>query len=167
MKRTIFILTILLAGMTLSAQTIGTQNLYNKYKGEKGVVALYIPGFAIRMAGAIADLDKEERQLLRGMKSIRVLTIDDAERYPNANFAREAKIKPGQGGFEILMEVCENGEDVKILGKEKNGHLKDLLILVGGEDNVMVHIRGRMNADMIGSLSNIAGLNDIEVFSQL
>jgi len=66
-----------------------------------------------------------------------------------------------------MIEVSEDGEDVKILGREKNGKLKDLLILVGGDENVMVHIKGRMNADMIGSLSNIAGLDDLDIISQL
>lgn len=167
MKRTIFILSILIAGMTLSAQTIGTNNLYKKYKGEKGVVSIYIPGIAMRLAGSIADLDREERKLLRSMKSIRVLTIEDKERYEGVNFAREARIKPGQSGFKMMIEISEEGEDVKILGREKNGKLKDLLILVGGDENVMVHIKGRMNADMIGSLSNIAGLDDLDIISQL
>lgn len=167
MKRTIFVLSILIAGIMLSAQTIGTNNLYQKYKGEKGVISIYIPGFAIRLAGSIADLDREERKLLRSIKSVRILTIEDQERFKGVNFAREAKIKPGQGGFKMMIEVSEGGEDVKILGREKNGKLKDLLILVGGDENVMVHIKGRMNADMIGSLSDIAGLNDINIISQL
>ena len=80
---------------------------------------------------------------------------------------KEAKIKPGQGGYEMLMEVSDDGEDVMILGKQKRGKLKDLLIIVGGEDNVLVHIRGRLNADMIGSISDIAGLDDLNFTSQL
>lgn len=102
MKRTIFVLSILIAGIMLSAQTIGTNNLYQKYKGEKGVISIYIPGFAIRLAGSIADLDREERKLLRSIKSVRILTIEDQERFKGVNFAREAKIKPGQGGFKMI-----------------------------------------------------------------
>ena len=67
----------------------------------------------------------------------------------------------------MMMEVYEDGEEVIILGREKNGKLKDLLIIVGGNDNVMVHIKGRLNADMIGSISNIAGLDDLDFTSQL
>jgi hypothetical protein len=167
MKKAIFIFTILLAGMALSAQTIGTNNLYQKYRGERGVVALYIPGFAVRLAANIADLDYEEDQLLRSVRSIRVLTIEDNERFEGVNFVREAKLKPGQGGFKMLMEVSEDGEDVMILGKEKNGKLKDLLVIVGGDENVLVHIRGRLSADIIGSISDIAGLDELNFTSQL
>ncbi len=167
MKKLILTLSIALVGLTLSAQTLGTANLYQKYKGERGVVALYIPGFAVRLAANIADLDYEEDQLLRSVRSIRVLTIDDNEGFEGVNFVREAKLKPGQGGFKMLMEVSEDGEDVMILGKEKNGKLKDLLVIVGGDDNVMVHIKGRLNADIIGSISEIAGLDELNFTSQL
>ncbi|MFC2129574.1 DUF4252 domain-containing protein [Bacteroidota bacterium] len=167
MRRIIFILTILLAGATLSAQTIGTANLYQKYRGQRGVVSLYLPGFVMKFAANIADLDAEEDALLRSVRSIRVLTIDDAERFPEANFVRESRIKPGQGGFQMLIEVSDDGEDVMILGKERKGKLKELLVVVGGDENVLVHIRGRLNADMLGSISNIAGLDDFDFTSQL
>ena len=91
MRRIILSLTILLAGMTLSAQTMGTNNLYQKYRGQKGVVALYIPGFAVRLAANIADLDHEEDQLLRSIKSLRVLTIEDAAKFEGVNFAKRSK----------------------------------------------------------------------------
>ena len=167
MRRTIFILCILMAGATLSAQTIGTNSLYQKYKGQKGVVSLYLPGFVMKFAANIADLDAGEDELLRSVRSIRVLTIDDAERFPDANFVTEARMKPGQGGFDTLLEVHEDGENVMILGKQKKGKLRELLVLVGGDENVMVHIRGRMNADILGSISNIAGLDDFDFTSQL
>ena len=167
MKRIIFTLSILLAGLTLSAQTIRTYNLYNKYRGEKGVISIYVPGCVARLAAGIGDLKPEEAQLLRCIRSVRVLTIDDNERFPGVNFVKEARIHPGDAGFESLVEVHEDGEDVMIMGKIKGDKLKDLLVIVGGEDNVLVHIRGRLNADMIGSLSNIAGLQDMDFTSQL
>lgn len=167
MRRLIFLLCIVLIGTTLSAQTIGTNNLYQKYRGQKGVVSLYLPGFVMKFAANVADLDGDEDLLLRSVRSIRVLTIDDTERFPDANFVRESRMKPGKGGFETLIEVYDDGEDVMILGKQKRGKLKELLVLVGGEENVLVHIRGRLNADMLGSISNIAGLDDLDFTSQL
>lgn len=167
MRRITFILCILLIGATLSAQSIKTNNLYQKYRGQKGVVSLYLPGCVMKLAANIADLDNEEDELLRSIRSIRVLTIEDSERYPDVNFVREANIKSGQGGYEMLLEVHDGNEDVMIFAKQKKGKLKNLLVVVGGDDNVLVHIKGRMNADMLGSISNIAGLDDFDFTSQL
>lgn len=158
---------ILFFGTILSAQTIETEILYHKYRGEEGVISLWIPGIAMKLAASIADLDDDEDALLRSIKSIRVLTIEDTDLYPGVNFTREANITAGCNGFQVLMQVTDGEEDVMILGREKNGKLKDLLVLVGGDENVMVHIKGRMNADMIGSLSSIAGLDNIESLSKL
>lgn len=158
---------ILFSGTVLSAQTIATEKLYQKYKGEEGIVSIWIPGIAMRLAASIADLEGDEEDFLRSIRSIRVLTIEDNSLYPDVNFTREANIKPGKNGYQVLLQVNDGGEDIMILGREKKGKLKDILILVGGEDNVMVHIKGRMNADMISSIAQIAGLDQIDYISQL
>lgn len=157
---TLFI-AILFTGTTLSAQTLATEMLYQKYRGEEGVVSIWLPGIAMKLAASIADLEQEEAAFLRSIRSMRVLTIDNNELYPGVNFVREANTHSGRNGYEVLVQVTSDGEDVLILGKEKHGKLKDMLILVGGEDNVMVHIKGRMHADMIGSLAQIAGVENI------
>lgn len=148
---------ILLAGTTLSAQTIETERLFQKYRGEQGVVSLWIPGIVMRLAANIADLEPAEAAFLRSIRSIRLLTIDDPDLYPGVNFINEAHITSGRNGYEVMMQVNSDGEDVMILGRERNGRLKDMLVIVGGDDNVMVHIKGRLNADMIGAVAEIAG----------
>lgn len=158
---------LLFLGTIVSAQSIETEILYQKYRGEEGIISLWIPGIAMKLAASIADLEVEEEALLRSIKSLRVLTIEDTDLYPDVNFTKEVDFKPGRNGYQLLMQVTEGGEDVMILGREKGGKLKDILVLVGGEENVMVHIKGRMNADMIGSISNIAGLDNIHSLNKL
>ncbi|MCF8225101.1 MAG: DUF4252 domain-containing protein [Bacteroidales bacterium] len=167
MKRLVIILVVLSFSLPdISAQFSGTQQLYDKYKGEEGVMSLWIPGLAIRLASSIADLEDEEADFLRTIRSLRILTIEEKSLFPDANFTREASIEAGWNGYKMMMEVHDSGEDVCLLGRTRNGKLKDLLILVGGEDNVLVHIKGRMNADMIGSLANIAGVEEHLAFNQ-
>ncbi|MDF1570680.1 MAG: DUF4252 domain-containing protein [Bacteroidales bacterium] len=152
---------ILFTGTSLSAQPLAAEMLYQKYRGEEGVVSIWLPGIAMKLAATIADLEHEEAAFLRSIRSMRVLTIENNELYPGVNFAREANIHIGRNGYEVMVQVTSDGEDVLILGREKRGKLKDMLILVGGEDNVMVHIKGRMQADMIGSLAQIAGVEQL------
>lgn len=166
-KITILSILLILAGGLVSAQTIQTERLYQKYRGEKGVISIWIPGVAMKLAASIADLEYEEEQFLRSIRSIRVLTIDDPSLFPDVNFTKEAQIEPGKNGYEVMVQVSDGKEDVLIMGREKNGKLKDLLVLVGGEDNVMVQIKGRLNSDMLASLAQIAGLEDVESLSQL
>jgi hypothetical protein len=168
MKRLAIVLLFAL-GITQGAhsQSIRSANLYQKYRGEKGVVAVYIPGFVMKFAASIADLDGPEKQMVKSLQSLRVLTIEDHTRFSNVNFVKELKLHSIKGKFTPLLEVHDGGEDVMILGKEKKGKLKDLLIVVGGEDNVLVHIRGRMNADMLSSIADIADIDELRYTRQL
>jgi hypothetical protein len=165
MKKLILSLLILSTGLTLFAQPAGFDRLYYQYKGEEGVVALKIPGFVMRLAASIGDLDREEKALLRSMRSVTVLTIEEAHLYPGVNFTEEIKLSSDH--YKLLMEVHDEDEDVIIAAREKNGKLRDLIVVVGGDENVLVHVRGRMDSDLLENLAEVAGIEELHVTAQL
>jgi len=165
MKKLILSLLILGAGLTLFAQPTGFDRLYYQYKGEEGVVALKIPGFVMRIAGSIGDLDRQERELLRSLRSVTVLTIEEADLYPGVNFTEEIQLSSDH--YQLLMEVHEEDEDVLIAAREKNGKIRDLIVVVGGDENVLVHVRGRMESDLLENLAEVAGVDQLHVTAQL
>jgi hypothetical protein len=167
MKRITFSIFLALFSLTMFAQPAGFDRLYYSYKGEEGVVAIKIPGFILKLAGALADLEGEERQLLRSLRSVTVLTIEDSEQSPGVNFAREVNFSRPGGGYELLLEVHDGEEDVVIAAREINGRIRDLVIVVGGEDNVLVHVRGRMNRDLLEALAGVTGLDELEFTSRI
>lgn len=77
MKKLVISSLLLVFSLSLIAQPTGIERLYYNYKGEEGVVALKIPGFVMKLAASIADLDREERQLVRSLRSVTVLTIEE------------------------------------------------------------------------------------------
>lgn len=158
----IFLIAILIAFTApLMSQPAGLERLYYNYKGEEGVVSIRIPGFLLRLAGCIADLDHEERQLVRSLRSVTVLTIEDNGLYPGVNFAEEVDVHRMHGGYHLLMEVHEDDEDVVIAARERGGKIRELIVLVGGSDNVLVRIRGRMNSDLLESLAGVTGIEKL------
>jgi len=128
-------------------------------------VALKIPGFVMKLAGSIADLDREEKQLLKSLRSVTVLTIEEESLYPDVNFTEQINLSSDH--YQLLMEVHEDGEDVIIAAREKNGKLRDLIVVVGGDDNVLVHVRGRMDSDLLENLSAVAGVDELHFTAQL
>ncbi len=164
-----FILTSLFVALSASlfAQPVGFDRLYYSYKGEEGVVALRIPGFVMKLAGSIADLDQEERQLLRSLRSVTVLTIEEPHLYPGVNFTEEIRVDRMHGDFKLLLEVHDGNEDVVIAAREKNGKIKDLIVVVGGDENVLVHVKGRMNSNLLENLAGVAGVDELRFTAQL
>jgi len=167
MKKILFTAIILTFGFTLFAQPAGFDRLYYEYKGEEGVVALKIPGFVMKLAGSMADLDREEKALLKSLRSVTVLTIEEEHLYPGVNFTEEINLSNMRGGYKMLMEVHDGDEDVIIAAREKNGKLRDLIVIVGGDDNVLVHVRGRMDSDLLENLAGVAGVDELHFTAQL
>ena len=164
----LFISTIILAfSITLIAQPAGFDRLYYQYKGEEGVVALKIPGFVMKLAGSIAGLDREEKELLKSLRSVTVLTIEESDLYPDVNFTEEINLSRLNKDYKLLMEVHDADEDVIIAAREKNGKLRDLIVVVGGDENVLVHVRGRMESDLLENLAAVAGVDELHFTAQL
>ena len=161
MKKIIFSALILAFSVSLFAQPAGFNNLYYDYKGEEGVVALRIPGFVMKLAGTIADLDGPERDLLRSLRSVTVLTIEESHLYPEVNFTEEVNLSNMRNGYHIMLEVHDGDEDVIIAAREKKGKIRDLIVVVGGDENVLVHVRGRMESDLLENLSEVAGIDEL------
>jgi len=149
------------------AQPAGFDRLYYEYKGEEGVVALKIPGFVMKLAGSMADLDREEKALLKSLRSVTVLTIEEGHLYPGVNFTKEINLSNMRGGYKMLMEVHDGDEDVIIAAREKDGKLRDLIVVVGGDENVLVHVRGRMDSDLLENLAEVAGVDELHFTAQL
>jgi len=167
MKKLILSLLIISIGLTLFAQPAGFDRLYYQYKGEEGVIALKIPGFVMKLAGSIADLDREEKALLKSLRSVTVLTIEESYLYPDVNFTEEINFSKLNNGYRLLLEVHDGDEDVIIAAREKNGKLRDLIVVVGGDENVLVHVRGRMESDLLENLAEVAGVDELHFTAQL
>ena len=167
MKKLLFSAIILIFGVSLFAQPAGFDRLYYEYKGEEGVVALKIPGFVMKLAASMADLDREEKKLLKSLRSVTVLTIEEDHLYPGVNFTEEINLSNMRGGYKMLMEVHDGDEDVIIAAREKDGKLRDLIVVVGGDENVLVHVRGRMDSDLLENLAGVAGVDELKFTAQL
>lgn len=154
-------------GVSLHAQPAGLDRLYYNYKGEEGVVALRIPGFIMKLAGSIADLDWEEKQLLRSLRSVTILTIEETHLYPNVNFTEEVNLSHMKGGYKMLLEVHDKDEDVVIAVREKKEKITDLIVVVGGNENVLVHVRGRMNSNLLENLAEVAGVEELQFTAKI
>jgi len=167
MKKLILPSAILMFSVSLLAQPAGYSRVYQTYRGEEGVTCIRVPGFLMKFAGMCADLDREERQLLRCLRSVTVLTIEDTDRYPGVNFVKEMDHTRMRGDYNLMMEVHEDDEQVIIAAREKKGKITDLIVVIGGEENTLVHLRGRMKSDLLKDLGKVAGIDKLELTARI
>ena len=157
----------LIAGISLYAQIAEINHLYDTYRGEKDVISIYIPGFACRLAARIGEVDCEEQELLNSIRSIRLQVVENEEINQRVNYARACSRRKLSKEYIPLLEVHEEDQDVLILAKQKEDALKELIILVGGEENVMIWIKGRMDQDLMKNLFEVTGIEHCRLTKQI
>ncbi|MCK4854467.1 MAG: DUF4252 domain-containing protein, partial [Bacteroidales bacterium] len=60
--------------------------------------------------------------------------------------------------------IKEADQEVLILAKEEDGKLRELLVLVGGEDNVLVSVEGNFTMNDLEALGDLDGLDMLDDF---
>jgi len=160
MKKLIIFSFIALLSFSAVAQPSQTDKLFIKYHGMEGVTSFFIPGFLCRFAASVADLDAEEEELLRTIRSIKILTVEHPDLNHELNFAEEIRCDRMDKRYQLLLEVHETNEDVLIFAREKNHCIIELAVIVGGDENTVVCIKGRMDHDLICALSEVTGISE-------
>jgi len=167
MKKLIILSFIALLSFSAVAQPSQADKLFIKYRGMDGVMSFYIPGFICRFAASVGDLDAEEEELLRTIRSIKILTVEHPVLNHKLNFAKEIRYDRMDERYQLLLEVHDPEEDVLIFAREKNHCITELVIIVGGDENAMVCIKGRMDHDLLYALSEVTGISECSFTREL
>jgi hypothetical protein len=164
MKKIAFLMTLLVLPFLVNAQKSPVDRLFKKYYGKEGFTSVLVNKEAFEV---IAKMEKSEGEIegcLGKIDRVRVIAQEDeAEEMEGINFMEELKGEEF-GDYKELVVVKESDQEVLILAKEDGGELAELLILVGGEENVLVSIEGRFTMEDLEALSEIEeleGLGDI------
>ena len=156
MKKLIFILTMMLP-LALLAQKSPVDKLFDKYANQKGFTTVNISGKLLGFAGQFDSGDPATGEMLKGLKGIRILTVDNPAITGKLDFFTELE-KDGffrNNEYEVLMEVTESTEVVRFLAKDGgNGKLSDLLLVVGGDNSTLISISGIIDPENIGKITN-------------
>lgn len=154
MKRIMIIAALLLTAFAAIAQD--GRSIYRKYSGSEGVTAVYISPAMFRMIGKIPDLDVEgdNVNLAPIIQSLSGLYLIESENPKiNAELKADAEALVESGKFELLMEVREESETVRMytIGTETivTGFV---MISDEGDETVFICLDGRMNRNDLENL---------------
>jgi hypothetical protein len=167
MKKIAFLMTLLVLPFLVNAQKSPIDKLFKKYYGKEGFTSVLVHKEAFEV---IAKMEKSEGEIegsLGKIDRVRVIAQEDeSEEMEGINFLEELK-GIEFGDYKELVVVKESDQEVLILAKEDGGKLAELLILVGGEENVLVSIEGRFTMEDLEALSEIEELEDIEELEEI
>jgi hypothetical protein len=168
MKKSFLILTALFLTIAMQAQTNPVDEMFNKYSDKAGFTLVTISG---RMFSMIASLDAENPDadnLIRRLKSIRILSVEDSLLNVNLNFYSELSKKLDFSVYEELMVVKEGRDITKFLIRENGNVISELLVIVGGPGgNSIISIKGDLSMKNISDLSKNVGIQELKTLEEL
>ena len=162
MKKIIAISVMLLIAVGAFAQE--GKRLYNKYSDQEGVSAVYISPAMFKLMGQLPDINVETADgkkmdmapLVRSFSGFYMLSFEKKSA-ASAELYKEVTSMVNKGGFELLMEVKDDGSTVRMytLGDEKV--VNSFVCLMNNDDQTMFFsLEGSMNRSDIEKM--IAGM---------
>jgi len=130
--------------------------LFNKYANREGFTTVNISGKLLSFASKFDDSKSKETAMLEKLSGIRILSVEDKDLNKGLNFYKELEADGffKNHNYEVLMEVTEKDEVVRFYGRAgEKGKLSELLMVIGGNDNTLISIRGVIDPDDIGKIT--------------
>lgn len=169
MKKLILISIIAALSLPSFSQKSPVDDLFEKYNGREGFTSVYISSRMFSLLARIDTEDQEFQNLVSRIRGIRILAVDSAANVSGINFIGELQKKLNASGYEELMTVKEQNDEIRFMIREVNGKIAELLMITGGDGSSVVSITGDLDLKTIASLSDnigIEGLEDLEKVKQ-
>jgi hypothetical protein len=145
MRRLFFALVTLALTLSGSGQR-SVDALFNKYAGNHGFVTVTINGNLLKLAKALCDDNEDDNDRdcwPEDITSIRILVQEDND-MKVGNFYHLVEKELDRRNYEEFMKVNESDQDLIMLVRTEGRSFKEFLVVAGGEDNVLIQVKGNM-----------------------
>ena len=149
---------------TLKAQSDPVNEVFNKYANQKGYTTVNITGDFFKMMANTDSKDENLQNLSRSLSEVRILAQDDKNAGEPLDFHKLVYDKLNKNAYKELMTVKQSDQNVNMLVKENNGLISEFLMIVGGDDNVLISIKGNIK---LSELADMANSFDMKGFEKL
>ena len=128
----------------------GVSEAFTKYRFKDGVTTISVPGWVIGLAANIGEMDDDERELLQSIDKVRILVVEDETLNREINLHQEFSSKINRKNkYEELLTVNDKNENITIYGIMDEDVITEMVILVGGDDNALIYVRGEISPDLL------------------
>jgi len=165
MRYLVLIYLLLFANIVL-AQKSPVDNLFEKYSGKEGYTSVYISEYMFNLFSNLEGNDKEFNEVVRGLTGIKILATETPE--VGVNFHDEIMKDFSKKNYKELMVVKEQDQHLTFFIKDIDGKVVELLLIVGGSDNVLISIEGNdIDLKTISNLSKSMNIDALEALDKM
>lgn len=144
MKRLFLFITLLMT-LTMVYGQKSIDALFEKYAGKDGFTTVTINGNLLKLLSCLDD-DHGDRSIPANVTEIRILAQDD-DTIKVENFYDKVIRGINLDDYEEFMRIKEAHQDLRMLVRAEGRKFKEFLLVAGGEDNLLIQIKGTMTFD--------------------
>ncbi len=166
MKKLVVLFTGLIFLFSSCSYEPGVTEAMVKYGFKDGVTTLVVPGWAIRLIAGLNELDETEREIFSSIHKVKIVVVEDEDLNTRINLHEEFYNKVNKdGNYEELLTVRDDSENVTVFGRMDDSVIKEMALLIGGDDNAIVYVKGSFSPDLlkdqldIGDTKKLLSLN--------
>ncbi|HLN73298.1 MAG: DUF4252 domain-containing protein [Methylococcaceae bacterium] len=163
MKRILIALVLLIPLLGIAQDNSPIDKLFSKYANKDGFSTVNISGKLLNFASKSDDPNSKEASMMDKISAIRILTVENKDLNKDLNFYKELEADGffKNNTYESLMEVTQKNEIVRFYGRNgEKGKLSELLLVIGGQENTLISIRGLIDPN---DIAKITGSLNIDV----
>lgn len=163
MKRMLLLIAAVTIAAAVSGQRTSLDDFFSKYSNRDGYTSVEINGSLLNFLGDSGDADRAGNPV-RKITSIRVV-VREKDKFPaGEGLLTEIRGIIRRGRYDELMTVRDDGADLRFMARMDDEMIKELLLVIDGEDQAVVQIKGNLTRDEAEKLfrSNGEGLAILE-----
>ena len=153
MKKIIISLLIMFVSASAIAQT--PDELFSQYKGKKNAEYVHMGRVLFKLLKPLVKHNADDptaKAVMRSIKSMRVLNLEECSQKVKQEFAQSAKGLTSKG-YEPIVSSNTDGERTLILVRQKKSAIRELLILNTSDDDcTLLQLKGKIKPDNISDI---------------
>lgn len=154
-KGFLIIINVLLLTFSVSAQNNEIDELFNRFSSVEGATHLNLSGGLIDMFFKNSD-DKHVTDAAKKISHVQVLTFSGEHQ---TDFFQSVTGSLSNSAYTELMRINDAGDHFVVLADMDENFVSELILVGGGNENVLIRIRGNLSLDELNDLSGSTSMN--------
>jgi pentose-5-phosphate-3-epimerase len=165
MKKYLVLAALTLFPFFLQAQNKAITQIFEKYSGKEGFSSIVITKNMFQLFANVDNPENDEfLKTVKNLDFIKILTTEEG--VDGKAFYKEVLSAVPEKDYKELMVIQESDQQVKFLTLEKDGVIRELLMVVGGtSESSLVWMSGIIDMKTVSKIAqgmNIEGMDQLD-----
>ncbi|MFA5815663.1 MAG: DUF4252 domain-containing protein [Bacteroidales bacterium] len=162
MKRYFILIMLFCVTASLSAQNKAIEQLFQKYSNKEGFTSVVITKNMFQLFANVDNPTNDDfLRTVKNLDFIKILSIKGEN--DSKAFYQEIQSAIPEKDYKELMTIKETDNQVKFLTLEKDGVIKELIMISGGkEESTMIWIAGIIDMKTVAKIAQGMQINGME-----